>query len=120
MDSRTRSMCRYLEKVLTVPNPTYDDPVISPSGALRIVGAFGWRQRMVGLLGRRRLHPRAGLWLRPCHAVHTFGMAFPISVVFLDKSDRCVKLVVHLLPNRVVVCLSAHSAVELATRRDAS
>ncbi|MBJ7265247.1 MAG: DUF192 domain-containing protein [Burkholderiaceae bacterium] len=76
---------------------------------------------MRGVLGRRRLHARAGLWLRPCRAVHTFGMRFPLTVVFLDRSDRCIKIVRHLRPNRIVLCCRAWSVVEFSdTNWDAS
>ena len=55
----------------------------------------------------------SGLWIAPCEAVHTFGMKFPIDVVFLDRHNRVNGLRVSLRPRRIAVCLSAHSVLEL-------
>ena len=43
-------------------------------------------RRLVGLLGKRSLAPGRGLFIVPSQAIHTVGMAFPIDVVFVDKS----------------------------------
>jgi uncharacterized membrane protein (UPF0127 family) len=52
---------------------------------LAVAGAFGVASAR-GLLGRRRLEPGEGLLLAdPLRCVHTFGMRFPIDVVFLDR-----------------------------------
>jgi hypothetical protein len=37
--------------------------------------------RMVGLLGHATLPPGEGVYLRPCGAVHTWFMRFPIDVL---------------------------------------
>ena len=39
--------------------------------------------RMKGLLGRKSLDHGEGLWIKPCMGIHTFGMRFPIDVIFL-------------------------------------
>ena len=49
-------------------------------------------ERMVGLLGRDGLSDDAGLLLRPCGAVHTFGMRFAIDVVFLDRKQQVLEI----------------------------
>ena len=36
-----------------------------------------------------------GLWIVPCHGVHTFAMRYPIDVVYLDQN----KVVVHVEEN---------------------
>ena len=43
--------------------------------------------RLRGLLGLRSSDFRngSGLWIVPCHGVHTLGMGFPIDVVYLDR-----------------------------------
>ena len=46
-------------------------------------------RRLVGLLGKRSLAPGCGLFIVPSQAIHTFGMAFPVDVIFVDKK-RCV------------------------------
>ncbi len=54
-------------------------------------------KRMVGLLNRGKLDKGEGLLLDRCHGIHTFGMRFPIDVLFLDK-DFCVIRTVKALP----------------------
>jgi uncharacterized membrane protein (UPF0127 family) len=69
--------------------------------------------RRKGLLGRDCLGPGQGLWIVPCEAVHTFGMRFPIDIVYLDRSKRIMKMQTGLPPWRLSVCLLAHSVIEL-------
>jgi uncharacterized protein len=54
-------------------------------------------KRMVGLLNRGQLGAGEGLLLDRCYGIHTFGMRFPIDVLFLDK-DLCVIRAVKALP----------------------
>jgi hypothetical protein len=70
-------------------------------------------RRNKGLLGRERLSPGEGLWIVPCEAVHTFGMRFPIDLVYLDRKHRILKTRSHVRPGRLSACLSAHSVIEL-------
>ena len=56
--------------------------------------------RARGLLGRDGLGPREGLLIRRASRVHTFGMRFPIDVIFCDASMR-VMGVQTLAPNRL-------------------
>ncbi len=55
-----------------------------------------------------------GLWIVPCRGVHTFGMRFPIDVVYLNAEQRVVYLQENLKPWRMApVRLAASSVVEL-------
>lgn len=72
-------------------------------------------RRRTGLLGRAGLSNGEGLWIVPCEAVHTFGMQFPIDLVYLDRHHRVVKTRSHVRPGRVSACVTAHSVVELPT-----
>ncbi len=76
--------------------------------------ARGFFSRLKGLVGKSILGDGEGLWMARCRAIHTFGMRFPIDVVFLDR-DFIVKMAVKsVLPCRTVVsCLSAKSVIEL-------
>lgn len=72
--------------------------------------------RFRGLMCRDAAHFRSGdgLWIVPCHGVHTFAMNFPIDVLYLDAN----KLVVHaeqsLKPWRMArVSMRAASVLEL-------
>lgn len=69
--------------------------------------------RRKGLLGRSGLDTGEGLWILPCEAVHTFGMQFPIDLVYLGRDLRVRKVRSHVRPWRLSACLSAHSVLEL-------
>jgi len=71
-------------------------------------------KRMFGLLGRRGLDAGAGLWIKPSSGVHTFGMAFGIDVVGLDRDLKIIKLWRCLPPFRVTsISLKLRSVIEL-------
>jgi len=70
-------------------------------------------KRRTGLLKHSRLEPGEGLWIAPTEAVHTFGMKFPIDVLFLDKRRRVLKIKSDMVRSRIAVCLTAHSVLEL-------
>jgi hypothetical protein len=70
-------------------------------------------KRNKGLLGRDRLARGEGLWIIPCEAVHTFGMRFPIDLVYLDRKRKIRKLRCDVPPWRLSACLIARSVIEL-------
>src|ERR1035437_761341 len=71
-------------------------------------------KRMFGLLGRRGVDAGGGLWIKPSSGVHTFGMAFKIDVVGLDRDLKVIKLWRCLAPFRVTsVSLKMKSVLEL-------
>ncbi|MBV8809730.1 MAG: DUF192 domain-containing protein [Acidobacteriaceae bacterium] len=70
-------------------------------------------KRRRGLLGRDSLPEGSGLWIVPCESVHTWGMRFPIDVLYLDRKKKVRKLRSVMVPWRVSMCLSAHSVLEL-------
>jgi uncharacterized protein len=72
-------------------------------------------KRRKGLLGRQGLAPGEGLWILPCEAIHTFGMQFPIDLVYLDRKMCVRKVKGQVRPWRLSACLSAHSVLELAS-----
>ena len=63
--------------------------------------AIRFGQRLRGLIGHRRLDAGAGLLLDPGGSVHTFGMRFPIDVVFLDRHRYVLDARSIVLPNRM-------------------
>lgn len=70
--------------------------------------------RMKGLLGRDSFVEGEGLLLRPCMGIHTFGMKFPIDVIFLDKDNRVVTTRENMAANRMSsVHFSATGVLEL-------
>ena len=70
-------------------------------------------KRMVGLLNRRKFADGEGLLLDRCYGVHTFGMRFPIDVLFLDKDLRVIRAVRSLPPYRTCVVRKAVYVLEL-------
>lgn len=59
------------------------------------IAATLWQQT-VGLIGRREFPSDTGLWLRSCNAIHTFGVGFPIDVLFLDREGWILRTVSRL------------------------
>ncbi len=58
-----------------------------------------------------------GLWILPCHGVHTLGMGFPIDVVYLDRALTVVHVQRELRPWRFApVRTQAASVLELPCR----
>jgi len=70
-------------------------------------------KRMVGLLNRRKLSQGEGLLLDRCYGVHTFGMRFPIDVLFLDKDLHVIRAVNALPPYRLSIVKKAVYVLEL-------
>jgi len=82
----------------------------------RVPLATGFRARLLGLalLPRDRAGP--GLLIPRCRSVHTFGMRFPIDVVFLDRDGAEIKRAVAVPPNRMVGVRGASSVLELPAK----
>jgi uncharacterized protein len=75
--------------------------------------------RFRGLLGLRPSDFRngSGLWIVPCHGVHTLGMGFPIDVVYLDRVMTVIHIQHDLQPWRFAPVRShAASVLELPCR----
>jgi uncharacterized membrane protein (UPF0127 family) len=70
-------------------------------------------KRMIGLLDRKILAQGEGLLLDRCYGIHTFGMRFPIDVLFLDKQLRVIRAVPALRPYRTAVVRQAIYVLEL-------
>lgn len=78
--------------------------VLSSTGealATEVEFAATFRARAKGLLGREGMPPGHCLVLPRSHQVHTFGMLFPIDVLFCDRSWRVVHLVREMPPGRI-------------------
>ncbi len=58
-------------------------------------------ERAVGLLGRNHLDAGEGLWITPCHGVHTWFMRFSIDVLAMDEHGVVVDVVSTLKPWRM-------------------
>lgn len=75
--------------------------------------------RLRGLLGTSPGDFRngCGLWIVPCHGVHTLGMGFPIDVVYLDGAMTVIHIERDLQPWRFSpLRMRAASILELPSR----
>ncbi len=75
--------------------------------------------RLRGLIGVSEDDFRngSGLWIRPCHGVHTLAMRFPIDVVYLDRAGMVVHVEQNLQPWRFSpVRMQAASVLELPSQ----
>jgi uncharacterized protein len=70
-------------------------------------------ERSRGLLLRRCPDSRTAWLLKPCSAVHTFGMTYPIDVLFCDDSNTIVHIVSGLQPWRFARHTEAAAVWEL-------
>jgi uncharacterized membrane protein (UPF0127 family) len=75
--------------------------------------AASFFSRLKGLLGTKYLAAGEGLVIRPCNSIHTFGMNYPIDVVFADGEGRVKRMAAYLGPRRVMVCQGSRFVVEL-------
>lgn len=70
-------------------------------------------KRRTGLLKHLKLESGEGLWIAPCEGIHTFGMKFPIDVLFLSKKKKVLKARANMARGRIALSLRAHSVLEL-------
>lgn len=58
-------------------------------------------ERAKGLLGTTSIPPGRALLIEPARQVHTFGMKYPIDVVFCSRDMKVLRVVRNLEPNRL-------------------
>jgi uncharacterized protein len=84
---------------------------------LRVAETHWSRFRGLMCSDARDFPPGQGLWIVPCHGVHTFAMRFPIDVIYLDGDKVVIHLEENLKPWRLApVRLRAASVLELPDR----
>jgi len=69
--------------------------------------------RLLGLALLSRERAESGLLIPRCRSIHTFGMRFPLDVLFLDAEGRVIDLRRALPPRRFIRCANAMAALEL-------
>jgi uncharacterized membrane protein (UPF0127 family) len=90
-----------------LPSRTLEDGLV-------VHEATSLRARLLGLalLARGALPRGHALLIPDCRSVHTFGMRFPIDVVFLDWDGRALRIERRVGPRRVLVCGGAFAVLE--------
>jgi uncharacterized membrane protein (UPF0127 family) len=78
---------------------------------VEVVVARSFWARLRGLALRRR--PGAPLLIPRCRSVHTFGMRFPLHLVWLDRHGRVVGLDRSVPPNRLRTGRDAAAVLEV-------
>jgi uncharacterized protein len=82
--------------------------------ATSLEAAFESAARKKGLLGRDGLEPGRALVIAPSSLVHTFGMRFPIDILFVARDGRVLK-VRHAVPrSRIAGAFGGFAVLELA------
>ncbi|MGH9580907.1 MAG: DUF192 domain-containing protein [Terriglobales bacterium] len=72
--------------------------------------------RLMGLMGTNResFPDGHGLWIVPCHGVHTMAMRYPIDVVYLDPENVVVHVEENVKPWRMTpVNMEAATVLEV-------
>lgn len=76
--------------------------------------------RLLGLAWLDRDRAGPGLLIPRCRSVHSFGMRFPLRLLFLGPGMRTVRCVEHLPPARICFCPAAEAVLEIVPREDGS
>jgi uncharacterized membrane protein (UPF0127 family) len=78
------------------------ETLVGPLGIVAddVTWATTFRARRRGVLRRARLGAREAFVISPCRQVHTFGVRYPLDVVFCDRDMRVLH-VETLAPRRV-------------------
>ncbi len=71
--------------------------------------------KMKGLIAKPYLKQDEYYVFPACNAIHTFGLRFPIDVVFCNKFGEVVRYNRLLSPNRIVFVAKAFFAIEFVS-----
>jgi uncharacterized membrane protein (UPF0127 family) len=82
-------------------------------GGLTVAVAVGLRARLLGLAHLDLERAGAGLLIPRCASVHTFGMRFPLDLVFLDSRHRPLASRRSVPPRRLAGHRGAAAVLEL-------
>ena len=75
-------------------------------------------KRLVGLSNKKEMKESEGCWLMPCNQIHTYGMSFPIDVLFLSKDGEILEMQLNFAPQKISKCVrNADSVLELCANR---
>ena len=70
-------------------------------------------KRLKGLLGSRSLPAGEALLIRPCNAIHMFGMRFALDIAFVSLENVVLQTIRSLQPGQTAKCAPAAYVLEL-------
>ena len=68
--------------------------------------------RARGLLWRAPLPLGHYMYFPNCRSVHTFGMRYALTIIFVDGQGQPVRIDRKVVPNRIVICWEASAVCE--------
>ncbi|HZC42999.1 MAG TPA: DUF192 domain-containing protein [Acidobacteriaceae bacterium] len=72
--------------------------------------------RLKGLIGRLKMRSDEGLWVVPSNGVHTWGVLFPLDLIYLDENLRVLLVTEHFPRFKIApLRIRAASVLELPT-----
>ncbi len=83
---------------------------------IHVANTFFKRTR--GLLLRGPLPPGHLMYFPNCRSVHTFGMRYALTIIFVDHAGRAVRIDRKVVPNRIVTCWAASAVCEMTWMQD--
>ena len=83
------------------------------SSGLQLHQAHGFWARLRGLHAWNGLPWHTGLYIKPCSAIHTCGLAYTIDLVFLSAGGQILMQQHDIKPWRIASCRGAAAVVEL-------
>jgi uncharacterized protein len=89
-------------------------PFLELETGIRMHLAHTWRARLLGLALLTDLDRDEALVIPHCTSVHTFGMRFPIDVVFVDRDWLPIYIEYDVGPRRLLRSRFARSVIEVA------
>ena len=93
---------------MKVLNQTKDTILVEQ---LRLANSFF--RRLKGLLGTRELPKGEALLIRPCNAIHMFGMRYALDIAFVSRENRILQTIRALQPGQTAKCSQAAYVLEL-------
>jgi hypothetical protein len=90
-----------------------EDGVVVSSKAIIAKSIF---QKVKGLLGKKEMHSQEAMIFYRASSIHTFGMKFPIDVVFVKKTGEIQRVCVSVKPKKMLFCIS-YATIELPENR---
>lgn len=82
----------------------------------RVFIANNFLTRLSGFLGLQQVKEPKAIFIKPCSAIHTFGMKETIDVVFLDEFNTVIRVIHNLGKNQVIAKVQkAKSVLEMST-----